>query len=201
MAKFDDELAKRLRTINAQITTVERIYGRDSHIYKRILSTISKAGGKGTRFTKKMFTGSLRDTAKATNALSAVENSQYLTKEGRRRIGEKARDTFFKNRSSEGYDEATITLMYDIFKNSKNFSKFKEINVSSSAFIDAIMEAFETFDLKSDDMVKIIDNTLKEHAENINGVTVQERSQQAIDALWDVILNSNLGEGSADDTV
>lgn len=140
MAKWDYDLATDIKRVNAQITTVQRIYGADSSIYKRIVSTIQKAGG-GTRFSSKMFTGNMRQIAKAQNALKAVSSSDYLTKEGRMKIGAKARRTFAKN--FDEFDDVTIQKMFDVFKNS-SINKLLEVYHSVSDFlVDAVLQSME----------------------------------------------------------
>lgn len=148
------DLSARIRSINARITTVGRIYGKESGIYKRIVDTIQKAGGN-TRFSGKMFGGSLRDIAKAANALEAVENNPYSTKAGRVAIGEKARATFGERHST--YDDATIEKMYDVFKNS-SFARFEEVyKGSSEIFVDAIMDAIESEEFTSKQISTAVD--------------------------------------------
>lgn len=136
------DLARRIKSINARITTVQRIYGKESSIFKRIQKTISKAGGNA-RFTKKMFSGDLRQMNRAYRALEAVESSQYLTKEGRKRIGERARETFLTNHS---ISEETSVKLFDVFANSKWLSKISEYFNSSEEIVDAISLVLENDD-------------------------------------------------------
>lgn len=152
MSGFSD-ISKRIRSINARITTVGRIYGEDSAIYQRMINTVQKAGGD-TRFRASMFEGNLRQIAKATRALETIENSSYSTREGRKKIGKKARETFALNNST--YDDITISKMYDVFKNS-SFSRFDEVyKYSSELFVDAIMNAVEMDDISSKDIVSAV---------------------------------------------
>lgn len=137
---WEDDVSKRIRSINARITTVQRIYGSDSDIYKRITSTVKRAGGENGRFRKKMFTGSLRDLSRAERALITVENSKYLTKAGRAQIGEEARRTFATNNSD--VSDATITNMYDLFQNSGMLGRLFEL-YQSDVIVDSIMNAIE----------------------------------------------------------
>lgn len=158
------DLSARIRSINASITTIGRLYGKDSSIYRRFTSTIQKAGGK-TRFSKKMFDGDMRQLAKAYNALETLENSQYTTKEGRKQIWKKGRDTFAMNHSD--YDESTIVKMFDVFKNS-SFSRFDQIyKHSSELFVDAIMNAFEEDNISKKKMTEKVDYFLT-HLEEFN---------------------------------
>lgn len=137
-------IIKRIRSINAKLTTVGRIYGKDSKIYKNYVSIIQRAGGTGERFNKKMFDGSLRQIAKAERALSTIENSPYTSKAGRKTIGEKARQKFAFNHSD--YSDAAIQDMYFVFDNS-SFSKIGEnFKGYSELYVDAIMSAFEDSD-------------------------------------------------------
>lgn len=134
------DLKKRIKSANASLTTIQRLYGKDSRIFQHYVSAIQKAGGN-TRFSSKMFEGSLRQIAKATNVLEMFENSKYSSKAGRIEIGRQARETFALNHDT--YDDVTLSKMYHVFKNS-SFSRFDEVyKHSSELFVDAIMEAFE----------------------------------------------------------
>lgn len=147
------DITKRIRSINARITTVGRIYGKDSSIYRRMIDTIKKAGGN-TRFKKSMFEGGLRDIAKADRALQTIENSQYTSAVGRKSIGEKARDTF--NLHHNDYDDVVIQKMYDVFANS-SFSRFEEVyKGGSEIYVDMIMTAFEEDDISTKDMINAV---------------------------------------------
>lgn len=137
---WEEDITRRIKSINARITTVERIYGSDSDIYKRISSTVKRAGGDKGRFKKAMFTGTLRDLSRAERAITTVENSKYLTKAGRAQIGEEARKTFAMN--NPDVSDATITKMYDIFQNSDMLGRLFEI-YQSDVIVDAIMSAIE----------------------------------------------------------
>lgn len=148
-----DDLSRRIKSINARITTVGQIYGKDSAIYNRIVDTIKKAGGN-SRFSRKMFDGNLRQIAKATRALETIESSQYTSKAGRKSIGETARETFKLHHAS--YDDITLSKMYDVFKNS-SFARFDEVyKGSSDLFVDAIMEAIETDELTSKQIIDAV---------------------------------------------
>lgn len=137
---WEEDISKRIKSINAKITTVQRVYGSESDIYKRITSTVKRAGGDKGRFRKSMFTGSLRDLSRAERALITIEHSKYLTKAGRAQIGEDARRTFALNHSD--VSDATITKMYDIFNNSDMLGRLFEL-YSSGVIVDSIMNAIE----------------------------------------------------------
>lgn len=191
MSNYNEELTKRIRSVNARITTIQRIYGKDSQIYKRIMSVISKASSeKVTRFKKKMFTGSLRDLSRAENALRTVENNQYLTKEGRKRIGEKARETFFINREAEGYDENVIVQMYDLFQQSDKIGKLVEAGLSSSQLVDELMSTIEREDKDAVTLNKILNNNFADILGKMTGSTNEVRAQQALDYLNDLIIGN-----------
>lgn len=160
---YDDELKKRLRQVNARITTVERIYGVDSSIYKRIVSTIQKAGGN-KRFSAKMFSGDLRSLSKAERALSTVENSKYLTKEGRKQIGERARETFYQSHAN--FSDTTISKMFDVFQNSSFIGRIFDM-FASEVFVDAIMDALED-DADEKELVENLDY-FATHMEDFGG--------------------------------
>lgn len=148
-------IIKRIRSINAKLTVVGRIYGRDSKIYRNYVSIIQRAGGTGERFNKKMFEGSLRQIAKAERALSTIENSPYTSKAGRKTIGLKARQTFAFNHSD--YSDAAIQDMYYVFENS-SFSKLGEyFKGYSELYVDAIMNAFEDTDASAKDIAEKVD--------------------------------------------
>lgn len=151
------ELKSRIKSVNARITTVQKIYGKESGIFKRIISTIQKAGGN-TRFKYSMFTGNLRQLNKAYNALNTIESSAYLTKEGRKKIGDEARKTFGVNHS--GYSDITLSRIFDVFKNS-SFARFNELyNQSSELFVDEIMNALEYDGLSNTDMSDAVNTFL-----------------------------------------
>lgn len=137
---WEEDIKKRIKSINARITTVQRVYGSNSNIYKKISGTVKRAGGEKGRFRTSMFTGSLRDLSRAENALRVIEHSQYLTKEGRKQIGDKARETFAAN--NRDMSDITITRMYDIFQSSGMLSRLFEI-YSSDTIVDSIMNALE----------------------------------------------------------
>lgn len=146
-------LTSRIRSINARITTVGRIYGKDSSIYQRMIDTIQKAGGN-TRFKGSMFEGGLRQVAKATRALETIENSQYTTRAGRKAIGAKARETFMLKHDE--FDDNTLGKMYDVFQNS-SFARFEEVyKGSSELMVDLIMNAAEEDDITSKDLVTAV---------------------------------------------
>lgn len=138
--RFEEDITKRIRSINAKITTVQRLYGSNSDIYKRIESTVKRAGGEKGRFRKKMFTGSLRDLSRAERALTTIEHSKYLTKAGRAQIGDKARQTFAIN--NPDISDTVITQMYDIFQHSDMLGRLFEI-YQSDVIVDSIMNALE----------------------------------------------------------
>lgn len=158
MADYRAQTVRRIRSINARITTVGRIYGTDSDIYKRLVHTIQRAGG-GTRFSIKMFEGGLRELSKAENALRIIEASQYTTAAGRRAIGEKARETFQLNHAA---NDSEVTKMFDVFKNSSFFSRIKELyHGQSDIVVDEIMDAFESDKrLSGKKVAKAIDSVL-----------------------------------------
>lgn len=186
MSKWENEVSHRIKRINAQITTVQRIFGSDSQIYRRIVSTIQKAGGK-TRFTKKMFvTNDLRQLSKAERALTTIEHSQYLTKAGRAEIGRKARETFAVNHSD--YSDKTITQLYDIFKNSSQYKKVGELfSGSSEVLLDAIAEALEEYeDISAQDMQQFLDVFLPYAFGEAKG-TREQQLEQVVDMFWDAI--------------
>lgn len=137
---WEEDVTKRIKSINARITTVQRLYGGDSDIYKRIVSTVKRAGGEKGRFRKSMFLGSLRDLSRAERALITIENSKYLTKAGRAQIGEEARRTFVVHNADMSSE--TLTRMYDIFQNSGVLGRLFEI-YSSDVIVDSIMNALE----------------------------------------------------------
>lgn len=129
-------------------------------MYKRVVSTIQRAGNEGgTRFKMAMFTGSLRQLSMAENALRTVESSAYLTKEGRKRIGEKARETFRNNELFSEYSDATFEQIWDVFSNSSTLKKVQEVFHSSETFIDEIMRFIETSDgdVKGAELAKKLD--------------------------------------------
>lgn len=165
MSKLYD-LKKRIASANASLTTIQRLYGKDSSIMKHFTSAIQKAGGK-TRFSAKMFDGSLRQIAKATNVLEMFENSSYSSKAGRLEIGRKARETFALRHDT--YDDVTISKMYHVFKNS-SFSRFDEVyKHSSELFVDAIMSAFEDDGMSVRKVEKKIDYFLSHLDEFMSG--------------------------------
>lgn len=145
------DFSKRIRSANARLNTVRRIYGEDSSIYKRISGTVERATGSKF-FSKKSLEGGLREIAKVDRALSYVEHSVYTSREGRQKIGEKARRTFEQNRMyfSESqqkylsqYSDIAYQKLYDIFDNS-SFSKIQEAyKGQSTEYVDAILTAFE----------------------------------------------------------
>lgn len=138
--KWEQDISKRVKSINARITTVQRMYGSDSDIYKRITSTVKRAGGEKGRFRTSMFTGSLRDLSRAERALTTIEHSKYLTKAGRAQIGDEARQTFALNHSD--VSESTVVKMYDIFQNSGFIGRLTDI-FQSDVIVDSIMNALE----------------------------------------------------------
>lgn len=169
-----EDLSKRIRSVNARITTVGRIYGKDSGIYKRMIDTIKKAGGN-IRFSKKMFDGSLRQISKAYNALDTIDNSQYTTKAGRKAIGDKARKSFELNHDT--YDDVTLGRMYDVFKNS-SFARFEEVyKGSSELYVDMIMSAIEEDDISTKDIVKAI-NYFTHNMDKFNAGNQEEAMEQ-----------------------
>lgn len=161
---WEEDISKRIRSINARILTVQRIYGKDSSIYKRVTSTVKRAGGANGRFTKSMFTGSLRDLSRAERALITVENSKYLTKAGRAQIGEQARQTFAMNHSD--VSDATITKMYDIFQNSGMIGRLFEL-YQSDVIVDSIMSALER-EKDDDDYVDFVMGSIDYIATHMN---------------------------------
>lgn len=184
MSRYDDELKLRLRRINARITAVEMRYGKDSSIYKRIVSTIQRAGNEGgTRFKKSMFSGSLRQLSVAENALRTVEVSKYLTKEGRKQIGEKARETFRNNELFSTYSDVTIEKMWDVFANSSALKKVQEVFHSSEVFIDEIMRYIEMSD--SDMRGK----TIAKRLDKIISIALSETDNISdfVEMFWDSI--------------
>lgn len=154
------ELTRRIRSINARITVVQRIYGKESSIYKRVEKLIKLAGGN-TRFSSKMFEGGLRQIAKAYNTLETIENNPYLSKKGREEIGNKARSTFAANHSE--FDSSTLEKMFDVFSNS-SFNKLSEIFEGySDVLVDEIMNALEeNGDISSKEISNYIDNFIHE---------------------------------------
>lgn len=190
--RYEQELTKRIRAINARITTVQRIYGKDSSIFQRIQSTIKKAGGTTSRFSKKMFNGSLRDLSKAENALRTVENSKYLTKEGRKRIGVEARKTFGIKYGERGYNDAQIEKMYDVFKNTPEFNKLSEYGVSSEVVVDMIMTAFETENISATDMSKYLNDNIRNFIQNSTGRMADEKTNDIVNQFWDGFINDTV---------
>lgn len=166
------DFSKRIRSANARLNTVRRIYGADSSIYKRLSGTVERATGSKF-FSKKALDGGLRNIAKVDRALSYIENSVYTSKEGRKSIGEKARRTFERNRmyfSEEQqeylsqYSDTAYQKIYDIFENS-SFSKIQEAYKGQSAeYVDAILTAFESDDYS----VRQMRNKIKYFTEHLD---------------------------------
>lgn len=174
---WEKELSRRIKSINARITTVGNIYGFDSAIYRRIIDTVKKAGGN-TRFAKKMFDGGLRQLSKAEHALIAVENSQYTSRAGRKAIGNKARETFAVNHSD--YDDIALSKMYELFKNS-SFARLDEIfKGSSELVVDAIMTAFET----DEPSVRKMNNKIDYFVKHLNDFDVRSGDDIEIFRNW-----------------
>lgn len=175
---WEEDISRRIKTINARITTVQRLYGGDSDIYKRIKSTIKRAGSDTGRFKKSMFTGSLRDLSRAERALTTIENSKYLTKVGRAQIGNEARTTFALNHSD--MSDATITRMYDIFQNSGMIGRLFEL-YSSDVIVDSIMNALERED--SDDMTDYVKGTIEYIATHMQDYNTTDAVLNAFEEL------------------
>lgn len=115
-----------LRSINAKILNVERIYGKDSKITQRIYETINRAyKTQGmTRFRKLNRTASFSDEIRIINAYEHIINSPFTSQEGRRQMAENWRTSF---NSARGWSDSRIARAQDIFNNSINWSRFREL--------------------------------------------------------------------------
>lgn len=177
---WEEDITKRIKSINARITTVGRIYGSDSDIYKRIASTVKRAGGINGRFRKSMFTGSLRDLSRAERALTTIENSKYLTKEGRKQIGEEARKSFALNNPK--ISDSVITSMFDLFQNSGMLGRLLEV-YQSDVVVDKIMTALE-HEKNDDDYIDYVKGTIEYIATHMGDY---KTNKEVLDAFEDML--------------
>lgn len=115
-----------LRSINAKILNVERIYGKDSKITQRIYETINRAYGTSekTRFTSIPKTTSFSTSIKILHAYEQVLNSPFTSAAGRKNMAKRWKESF---NSSRGWSDARIARAQDIFTNSVNWNRFREL--------------------------------------------------------------------------
>lgn len=94
------DLKRRIKSANARITNVERVYGKDSKfvksIYKSLESAYGVGGGEKRRFTTPADNAKLVDIAKIDRALQRIEMSAYTSKAGRDAAYKKSRESWAK---------------------------------------------------------------------------------------------------------
>lgn len=152
------KLTTRIRRVNAQILAAERKYGKDSKIVQRVYHYLNLGQGTEglTRYRTPKGDASLAQLAKLDRALTAAENSAYLSKEGRKKILENARATFSSSLDDYGYDlsEKEVVNLYDTFLSVKNVAS--EITSRESwQVIDEITEAMQDEGLTKRQIVNI----------------------------------------------
>lgn len=176
---WEEDIKKRIKSINARITTVQRLYGSNSNVYKKISNTVKRAGGEKGRFRTAMFTGSLRDLSRAENALRVIEHSAYLSKEGRAQIGEKARETFALHNSDKS--DITLSRMYDIFQNSGMIHRLFEL-FPSDTIVDSIMNALER-EKSDDDYIDYVKGTIEYIATHMSDYDTNDKVINAFEEM------------------
>lgn len=150
-------LKKRIQSVNARILGLERRYGKDSRIVKRIYHYLNLAQGTDnlTRYRLPKADTSLRDIAKFERGLAKAENSAYLTKEGRAAILQKAKDTFGANMREMGYDasDAELEQLLDSYVSIKDIV-YEGGSGWSSQVIDAMYDAMR-YGLSSKQLIQL----------------------------------------------
>lgn len=150
MSSGFESLVKRVQKVNARILGIEKRYGKDSKIVKRVYHYLNLAQGTDnlTRYRTPPKGASLQYIAKFERALSKTENSAYLTKEGRANILNKARETFVKNMQytdsmmpldyMRNYTDAELETLYDTFLSIKDI-----VNAESDGWSGLVINAID----------------------------------------------------------
>lgn len=141
---YGKNLKKRVNSVNTMIRNMEKRYGEDSQIVKRVYNTLNMALGteNATRY-RVPEDASLRRLNMIERGLSLVENSAYATKEGRKKLRSKAFSSFMKNNSE--YSEVQAEKLYDIFENSVNWDRMRELSqeYGSDHYTDPLTRAID----------------------------------------------------------
>lgn len=135
-------LKKRIQAVNARILGIERRYGKNSRIVKRIYHYLNLAQGTDnlTRYRLPKKNASLREIAKFERGLSKTEGSAYLTKEGRDAILQKAKDTFIANMRDMQYEgtDAELEQLLDTYISIKDI-----VNEGGSGWSNQVIDAID----------------------------------------------------------
>lgn len=144
-----------MRSINAKILNIEKIYGKDSQIVRRVYATIGRAYGMDVkaRFTK-IDTLGVKERQKVYMALEAVGKSEYLSGAGRKRIAERARKSFAQYHVAYSSAEK-LTQVFDYFQQSNNWARIRELagEERSDIELDQIMQAQEEYGAEDTEML------------------------------------------------
>lgn len=150
-------LKSRIQKVNARILGLERRYGKDSKIVKRVYSYLNLAQGTDnlTRYRMPKANASLRSIAKFERGLAKTESSAYITKEGRAGILKKAKETFISNQRDLGSDlsDAQLEQLLDSYIQIKDIVNEGGSGWSSQV-IDALEEALKS-DLSKEDLIEL----------------------------------------------
>lgn len=145
-----ESLTSRVQAVNARILGIEKRYGKDSKIVKRVYHYLNLAQGTEnlTRYRTPKKGASLQYIAKFERALSKTENSAYLTAEGRKAILDKARETFvskkqyadkmLKTEERRNYTDAELETLFDTFLSVKDI-----VNAEADGWSDLVISALD----------------------------------------------------------
>lgn len=136
---YSKSINKRVQSVNAMVQNAERRYGKDSQIVKRMYNTIEKATGKedAVRFSYIKDNTTLHDINKYDRGLALIENSAYATEEGRKRVREKAFNSFLSN--NQRYVDKGERI-YDYFEKSSEWDKLRAL---SEPEVEKMYDKFE----------------------------------------------------------
>lgn len=164
---LNNQTKKLVRVVNAQILNAEKRYGKESRIVKNIYATIKKATGEDThRFrVSSLNTESTRDMNNFVAGLSKVHNSAYLSKSGRSRIADKARETFINNHDNLEHGEKSLDKyirlkekLGDIAKSNIDRDMYDSVEDYKQAVADLKRQYEDMLQSESDFIILSIDN-------------------------------------------
>lgn len=138
------DLKKRIKSANAKILNMERKYGKDSKVVKRVYATLRNIYGEDrTRYRFPTKEESLRNLNKIDRGVQLIEKSLYASKAGRKELRKKIEKSF--GESHEQFSDKEVADLFYIFEHSTDWDKIREMAGvgNSDLTLDAINRAIE----------------------------------------------------------
>lgn len=181
-----------IKKVNAQILGLERQYGKNGYITKKVYATISSVYG-GENRTRFSFPAnpSLRDLNKISRAIERVSSSAYINKKSREELDKRIKESFISNPKHEHLSTGEIEDLFEYFKDGI-FAKIVEITgMSSESLIDVI---HELHDSEQDfDVYEVLYSYLRENNDLTLREYIDEMSEEEVGTITASLTGFEMG--------